>query len=204
MTAVNTNFNSCYRCHHSGVMPIMIDESNPDTKVFGQNQSFKAFQSEFNSIISQYADSRLPGGDPVDFQHVIPLGEDHPKERTDEFVDHCSKNAGITLTRESIGRVKESMNCTSCHTGESGDAGKISWGGTTSNPIEQMTTVLRESISQGIMPPRSDLSADERKALFQCLKAEYFGGFTDPSLNGDPNPGTLLRALRNNHFNRIK
>jgi hypothetical protein len=201
---------ACLQCHHTGGMPIVPKEG---TKPISWTPG-KTGEEVLAAINKQYettANSR-PDGDPSPggFPGFGPV---NPESRDDAFVEACAKGASeqkwaanLFLTQKlsplpqtRFPAIRRAMNCQGCHNDIIYSSIRFPVG----SDDHLKRKLLKEMIESGHMPPHENgetpLSEDERKILFQCLMAEYFGGMKneDYVVIGGKNDGVFLNYLKN-------
>jgi len=91
---------------------------------------------------------------------------------TEEFIQKA--NPGKPLSATSLGRVKTAMTCAKCHSefpklnypqAIKGNAAEVSF--------EQHKDLVQSYVEQGWMPPKNDLTPEERSALWHALSKQY-------------------------------
>ena len=180
----------CFNCHRTGAMPIIPMQTKGSSFSYVDGMSDKSVLDFLNKRI-EIDSAPEPTVTVPDF--IPPIGEANLITRTDAFMLGC---AGSKMPLASRKKIKEAMNCASCHNGLGagvlsyplGDGGD--WGDRHGLGTMEWMTV------SGHMPPHSTLDPEERKALFRCLKVEYYG--EGVYSNGEYKPkvvGTLSKAL---------
>lgn len=171
---------NCYDCHKSAAMPI-----HPD-RVFGFDP--KGTLVSMQSAVPELLNARirsygLPSTAMQDSGAYGPSAGSTGVTRSDEFVRDASE---MDLSQESVARVRNAMKCGSCHE----DFARLNFPQplTTSRDVRALKThrsLMQTYIEEGWMPPRNDLTTEERTALWRCLSKEYLdpgkmtGAFVD-------------------------
>jgi len=163
---------NCYDCHKSPVLPIQ------PKSVFGFDSVGRLTPKEVGAIseveavnarIANYGKVELTSMDTDAYGPSIgPISRDRP----DAFIRSASGDP--SLSSESVVRIRNSMSCASCHD----RFAKLNYPQAVSSNIgflvfEQKVGLVQTFVENGWMPPRSDLSPSERKALWKCLELEY-------------------------------
>jgi hypothetical protein len=180
---------ACSHCHKSPVLPL-----HPARTYEFSGKDLVEAGDKFDDVIytlnqrieSDYGPPNFgPWLDVTDFGPGIgPL-----IDRSDAYLKSCSKGLDVRLDR-----VREAMNCSSCHNGQS--MGVINYPQATFSTVdtefltfpagslpndERVRDILSVYIEEGLMPPpalqsqtQNDLTPDERSALLSCLMTEYF------------------------------
>lgn len=188
----------CISCHRSGSVAILPKAGSPfisHTKGIS-GEEMKKWWNDFrvkNMDRSEISYEHL--GPPIGPSPLVTPG------RTDQFVKTCSENEIRRISAESIQKVKENMDCAGCHGyGNRLETLRVPTHATfNGNELK----ILEHIVLSGHMPLGSSdpknpgfLNLAERKALFACLKAEYFGGFKNQEFSkGNSKPGLLMNHL---------
>lgn len=143
----------CVSCHSNGLIPLTPAKNLRVAREF--EKDFKFIQNKLREC---------SGGS---FPHhgLEKLGPTiGPKaDRKEAFIVQCSGFDQVK-DQESIQKVKDAMNCSSCHNGKK--YGVIA----SHNLVESI-----RSIKKGRMPQHRSLDDSEKTALIKCLLNEYFG-----------------------------
>ncbi len=171
---VNGTGDSCVACHKSGVLPIFpmpgslasIDQPKLDA---------------VNRLFRQYGPPSFGGYlNPADEGPGLGATDDAATAmRTPDFFAQCTTGLALENSTDSHLKISNAMTCANCH--NSKRLGDLNY------PLN--TTEIDSYVRAGLMPPKSQLNANEREGLLRCLKAEYLG--TDST-----RPALLLNWLR--------
>ncbi|MBS1959963.1 MAG: hypothetical protein JST80_10855 [Bdellovibrionales bacterium] len=186
MTYSSDQKGRCILCHSTGVMPVAANTEAP-VYSFGSKPSSEVLNWFNNDLAARYPDAKLKGFDSGNLG-LPQIGELNPSHRDESFIRECATSSKITLTGNSIQRVKSAMNCAACHDGRGV--------GIVNTFLAPQGGVYEQMIDAGVMPPESDLNQDEKAVLKTCLNAEYFGGFTKKDSSGILRTGTLQKFIQ--------
>lgn len=151
---------SCYGCHSSALLKVLPDRASFDSERFEEQLT------AVNNKIDLFKNAQIAEVSPDNFGPA--LGPLNNEGRTDSLFTQCASG----LADESIAKVNSAMNCSQCHNDTFRKALRY--------PMAQQSQIDRDSIMKVLiedeksMPPATDLSDEERKALTRCLVEEYF------------------------------
>jgi len=189
MGAMNMN---CVMCHRTGNIAIVPAEGTKPVS-FTKGYSGPQLAVAMNKFMESTANAKPKGMPwPTEFPAHGPV---FPPERSIQFIEQCSAPFIKKISAPRAKLLQKAMNCQVCHNGE--------FYASLTYPIGNLTfePMLKRVIESGHMPPDQEaektLSPDERKALYSCLMAEYFGGFKgDYKFPGGENDGILIKYLK--------
>ena len=186
---------NCSECHKTpivGIHPQSVYQFSSTGELIPVHGSEAgSIPNLLNSLIEGYGPPNFRGWQP--HQHYGPPLGDLKVQRTDNFLRECTQ--GTRVDASSFQRLRDSMNCASCH--DDNLLGRINFPQATytsrefalQNPTNGALSLLVDTyILQRWMPPGTQLTDDELKALSSCLKQEY--------LNLDTTTGTLIDWLK--------
>jgi hypothetical protein len=162
---------NCYDCHKAAVMPIRPKrEFVFDTagKMVERTDGAGTIPALLNSKIRAYGQ---PANSAQDLGAFGPCLAPSGLVRSDEFIRTAS---GMPVTAESVSRIREAMNCASCH--DSFARTNFPQPVHTSRDAKALRghePLVETYVEQGWMPPDNKLSPRERRALWLCLTKEY-------------------------------
>jgi hypothetical protein len=180
---------NCYKCHRTGAMPVVEAAGTTSTSLTPGMSAADVIRS-MNSRVSATAtavpaDFNMRGfGPPLGPEATTPL---QPNRMSPAFFQRCAPG----LNQADVITIRDNMNCASCHDGSmagpfSAPQGPLDFGG----PVK----IMEGFVTSGHMPP-GGLPERLRRPLYNCLVAEYYGGFTDPVLGRNPDAGLYLRWI---------
>ena len=163
---------NCYDCHKAAVIPIHPKVEYafaPSGALIEKPADAPSRLGAINEMIKAYG--------PPDFgrQQAAAYGPSlgpQNRPRSDAFI--AAAAAGTGIDPASYGRIRQAMNCSSCHN----DFAPINYLQATRtaqevDSFESRQGMVQTMIESGLMPPDNRLSRQERKALWQCLSKEY-------------------------------
>jgi hypothetical protein len=170
MDAKKVNPSDCLQCHRTAAISLVSKDPAAIVSFFGQSEG-QAVLDHLNAKISEVAGGLPDGHDLAGFGP--PMGPE--RSRSLEYLRRLSrKTSDITVGDEALERVGHEMNCVQCHDSLKNGPGNIS--------AEFMVGDLFENyLLAGHMPPKTKLSAIDRRLLADLLKAEYYGGYPSAS-----------------------
>ncbi len=171
--------NRCFDCHKIPVLPIHPDEEydlDDAGRLVPKLEGRGEVPARLNALIAETG-SPDAGGlfDPAGFGPALgPVGRARPDALLRRW-------CGATVDDASLARIREAMDCSSCHDGEL--VGRHNFPQAVASdqdlglfhPVsEERMPIAKVYVERGLMPPDSDLTPAERRALWACLQAEYF------------------------------
>lgn len=181
----------CISCHRGGSVAIVPIDGKFLSHTPGMTgEQMKKWWNDFRT--TNISHSR------INLNNLAPeIGPEDPPGRTLEFVKACSKKDIPVITDAKAEKIRAKMNCVGCHT-EDGKLDRLKY---PMHTADFGSRVLDNIILQGHMPSGADkegapgfLSMEERRALLNCLKTEYFGRL------GDSEPQSEEPGIYLNHF----
>ncbi|MDI1450405.1 hypothetical protein [Polyangium sp. 6x1] len=158
---------NCYTCHKQATLPITPDPLAFDEARFGEKLRLVNARMASHGAIDLDGFTRSAYGPSIG-PRTSPL-------RTPEFLAACS--AGL-VEPERLARLGEAMQCARCHDGT--QRGELNYPSGKQLQPQGGTLVSWYVVNHQKMPLGvTDLSASERRALVECLNAEYYEGFGD-------------------------
>jgi hypothetical protein len=176
---------NCYDCHKAAVLPV-----HPESEyVFDSSGALVERQAGSASVAAQ-VNARIRAYGKADFgpQDTAAYGPSLGtfRERGPAWVRQM---AGSQLSDASVARVIEAMACAKCH--DAFAPLNFPEGVRTDRETKSMREkrgLAQAFVEDGLMPPGNTLTPAERRALWQCLSADYF----DPATRD----GALVEWLR--------
>lgn len=171
---------NCYDCHKAGVIPL-----HPKVSYFFDSRGKLAVDPEGPGSLPAKVNGLIAAYGKSDFGHLNsdaygPTMGSGKAETIDKALNDVVQEQ--PLSEESLERVRSAMQCGSCHN----SFAKINYMIATRTDrdyksFELKTNMIQTYIEQGIMPPGSTLTTEERAVLWKALSKSYF----DPrSLSG--------------------
>jgi hypothetical protein len=194
-TSTVVDARKCMACHRSSTIAILPNDLGRTVISHTKGMSGPEVLNWFEKMrtIEGFAPN-------ANYDNLAPaLGQKHVPTRTTDFVMSCAAPELPEITRGQADKIRSHMNCLHCH--QMTDRDPILFYPMHSRDFS--LHILDSNIVQGHMPPgagdpasRNYLTTQERKALLRCLKAEYFGGFSDPNYSqGNTQAGVLMKYL---------
>jgi hypothetical protein len=158
---------NCYECHKSAVLPI-----TPKPESFDQER-FADRVKKVNGFMGAYGAMDVHGIDVKDYGPA--MGPRDFPGRTEAFFDVCAgRKNGVARSRYPV--IASSMNCAKCHDGEG--RGELNYPSLRRGLPLRSTMVERYVVTHRKMPlGAKSLAENERRAIVDCLKTEYYEGF---------------------------
>ena len=170
---------TCTKCHMTGAVALLkeTDTKGKFSEVFTK-QNIAATLAAMNKLAKRTSHA-IPSS--VNVSDYGPLfGPAATAGRTPAFLASCTKIPKIS--KETLTRIKNGMNCASCHNGNQSAALNV--------PIGIEERVSRGVMEEGHSPAGNALSVKERGMVRDCLLQEYYG-----KLQGAENVGLLQSWL---------
>jgi hypothetical protein len=152
----------CYSCHESTLIKIKPADHSILSDVSSQQLA------DVNSVISRYASAKIAEFNDDDLGPSV-----GSKFKTVDAAQHwqvLKQNCGVEQLKDdaSVERVHAAMDCSRCHDGSSRAA--IHYLSVVPDQFPTGSNLVKQAIIQdAVMPPKSDLTADENTVLYQCL-----------------------------------
>lgn len=184
----------CTTCHRSGTVAILPVDGKFISLTPGMSND------EIKNWWENYRLTDMDRRDVFSTENLAPpIGPEHLATRTDDFVRQCAKKDIPEITSDRVTQIRKNMDCMVCHNYGRPEILRFPTHMTRNFDLE----ILENVVHSGHMPLDSDkkenklyLNELEHKALFTCLKAEYFGGFREEKYSqGNQNIGILLNYL---------
>ncbi len=190
------NDSKCVSCHRTGTVAVL-----PKGGIFKSHTPGVSDQE----MKTWWNTNRVTEMDisKVSFEHLGPMIGSIPEvtpSRNLAFVKNCASESIPNMTDAQAIKIRENMNCASCHSYGRGHVLRYPFHATNFEFTVFDNVILSGHMPLGSSDPGSKdrMTDKERKALLACLKAEYFGGFKSKAYSqNNEKPGILLKSLLN-------
>jgi len=152
----------CYSCHESPLIKIKPADHSILSDLSSQQLA------DVNSVISGYAAAKIAEFNRDDFGPSV--GSESKAVDAAKHWQVLKQNCGAEQLKDdaSVARVRAAMNCASCHDGAKRAA--IHYVSVLPDQFPTGSNLVKQIIIQdAVMPPQSELKADENTVLYQCL-----------------------------------
>jgi hypothetical protein len=177
--------NRCVSCHRAGTIKILPKAGTIHSLTAGTSDT--EIMLWFDQMRTRFADFSN-----WDTSHLGPeMGPEDPPFRTVDAVRKCASVVKPDVTTEEVEVIRKQMNCEGCHFTDGPGTDVLRF---PMHALNLKFKIFDNIILSGYMPKHPKTPENLRKPLLACLKAEYFGGFSQIETS-NREPGILMRSL---------